>query len=49
MNRTMKIPVMKKVAERLGDIRDEIKEQYDEIYEELKRQGCPFDEDDCNR
>ena len=38
MNRTMKIPVMKKVAERLGDIRDEIKEQYDELYEEQREE-----------
>ena len=34
MNRTMKIPVMKRVAERLGDIKDEIKEQYEELHEE---------------
>ena len=24
-------------------------EMYDEIYQELVRQGCPFDEDDCVR
>lgn len=38
MNRTMKLPVMKRAAERLGDIKDEIKEQYDELYEEQREE-----------
>ena len=38
MNRTMKLPVMKRAAERLGDIKDEIKEQYEELHEEQERE-----------
>lgn len=38
MNRTVKIPVMKKVTERLEDIRDEIKEECDLLYAEQREE-----------